>query len=197
MYSNRPNIILGFHGCDKSVAENVVLGKKELKFSDNVYDWLGHGIYFWENDYDRALEYAHEAQRRKPQSITNPSVLGAIITLGRCLDLTTQENIRILSHTYHNVIKPTMNNSNYPQLVNRQAGNAINGDLLLRDLDCYVIESLHKILKENSYPSYDSVKAAFWEGDELYRTAGFREKNHIQICIRNTQCILGYFLPRK
>ena len=34
------------------------------------------------------------------------------------------------------------------------------------------------------------------EGEEIYPTAGFFNKNHIQICIRNTDCILGYFLPK-
>jgi len=27
--------------------------------------------------------------------------------------------------------------------------------------------------------------------------AGFKEKNHIQICVRNRNCIKGYFLPRE
>lgn len=72
----------------------------------------------------------------------------------------------------------------------------INGDLLLRYLDCAVIKALHDFNKTMNFQEYDSVKAAFWEGEELYPSAGFREKNHIQICIRNPKCILGYFLPR-
>ena len=58
MYSKRPNIILGFHGCDQDVRDNVITGKGLLRKSSNDYDWLGNGIYFWENNYDRALEYA-------------------------------------------------------------------------------------------------------------------------------------------
>ena len=49
--------------------------------------------------------------------------------------------------------------------------------------------------KANTH-SYDSVKGVFWEGQELYPNAGFREKNHIQICVCNPNCIKGYFLPR-
>lgn len=41
------------------------------------------------------------------------------------------------------------------------------------------------------------MKGVFWEGVELYPDAGFREKNHIQICVRNPNCIKGFFLPRK
>ena len=72
----------------------------------------------------------------------------------------------------------------------------ITGDLLNRKLDCAVINAIHEFNAGHGIQEYDSVKAAFWEGEELYETAGFREKNHIQICVRNPQCIIGYFLPR-
>jgi hypothetical protein len=81
MYSTRPGLVLGFHGCDEQVARKVLTGEELLKSSANNYDWLGHGIYFY-------------------------------------------------------------------------------------------------------------------EGDELYPNAGFREKDHIQICVRNPNCIKGFFLPR-
>jgi hypothetical protein len=35
------------------------------------------------------------------------------------------------------------------------------------------------------------------EGDELYAGAGFLDKTHIQIAIRNPNMIKGFFLPRK
>ncbi len=69
-------------------------------------------------------------------------------------------------------------------------------DLLLRELDCAVIETLHQIRKNEGLPMFDSIRGVFWEGESLYPNAGFREKDHIQICIRNPNCIKGYFLPR-
>lgn len=77
---------------------------------------------------------------------------------------------------------------------NKIAGT--DNDLLLRELDCAVIETLHQFRKEKNYKEFDSVRGAFWEGRELYKNAGFREKDHLQICIRNPNCIKGYFLPR-
>jgi hypothetical protein len=56
MYSTRSGLILGFHGCDESVAKEVVAKGKILRESHNNYDWLGHGVYFWENSSERALE---------------------------------------------------------------------------------------------------------------------------------------------
>ena len=47
MYSIRPNLIIGFHGCEKEVAIKVINGEEDLKFSTNPYDWLGNGMYFW------------------------------------------------------------------------------------------------------------------------------------------------------
>lgn len=47
MYSTRSGLILGFHGCDSSLAQAVVAGNKDLRNSENNYDWLGHGVYFW------------------------------------------------------------------------------------------------------------------------------------------------------
>ena len=58
MYSTRSGLILGFHGCDLSIQENVINGQNELKFSDNTFDWLGHGIYFWEYSLEHAYKYA-------------------------------------------------------------------------------------------------------------------------------------------
>ncbi len=60
MYSKRTGLVIGFHGCDISVRDKVVCsGTESLKASDNEYDWLGGGVYFWENNYDRAYEFAH------------------------------------------------------------------------------------------------------------------------------------------
>ena len=68
-------------------------------------------------------------------------------------------------------------------------------DLLLKELDCRVIESLHKVRLDNGDRPFDSVRGAFMEGKEIYPNAGFKEKNHIQICIRNPNCIKGFFHP--
>lgn len=68
-----------------------------------------------------------------------------------------------------------------------------SSDLVLRNLDCAVIENVHR----NTKSKFDSVRGVFVEGDKLYQGAGFNRKNHIQICIRNPNCIKGYFIPRE
>lgn len=73
--------------------------------------------------------------------------------------------------------------------------NSVGHDLLARRLDCAVISFLHKSRESRGDTSFDSVRAAFVEGEPLYDNAGYSTKNHIQICVRNPACIQGYFRP--
>lgn len=193
LYSTRPSLVLGFHGCEKKVAEKVVSGNEKLKPSENAFDWLGHGIYFWENNPLRAQEYALNLQkypRKTRNPITEPAVVGAIIDLGHCLDLLESHSLAILKKAYDTLFAAAQHSGvNIPE----NKTDATSGDLLLRYLDCSVIQTVHYINKENNIKPYDSVRGAFWEGKELYPRAGFKEKNHIQICVVNPNCIKGYF----
>ena len=82
--------VLGFHGCDESVGERILAGHEYLAPSTNDYDWLGHGIYFWENNPERALQWAKFLARHSPKSrnrIAKPFIIGAIIDLGNSIVL--------------------------------------------------------------------------------------------------------------
>lgn len=196
MYSKKTSLLIGFHGCDKKVCDDVLNGK-ELKPSLNSYDWLGNGIYFWESDPARALEWAQQAAERTSSSIKEPAVLGAVLDLGNCLDLMNRQSIPVLQ-LGHEWLKKSYEKTGEPMPQNKDIKN--NNDLLLRYLDCAVIEKIHEVVKnspnESLFP-FDSVRGLFLEGNTVYEGSGFREKTHIQLCIRNPNCIKGYFLPRK
>jgi len=189
-----PTLVLGYHGCDRSFGESVLAGKAVLKASKNEWDWLGTGIYFWENSATRALDWAHEVKKhpeicRAP--IKKPFVLGAIIDLGNCLDLLEAESIRVVERAHHSLteifnasgVKPPENHGKSP-------------DRLVRKLDCAVINYVHDMQLEAGDEPFDSVRAAFIEGDPLYKNAGFHRRTHIQLCVRNESQVLAYFRPR-
>lgn len=186
MYQKLPNLVLGFHGCNQDVYNYVIRESGTLKASNNTYDWLGNGIYFWEQNYQRAFEWAYNRYKEKA------AVIGAVIDLGRCLNLTDNSSSEILRKGYE-LLSLTCQavNSNLPQ--NR--GRSKDGDLLLRDLDCAVIQQIHDYNKQTENPSFDSVRGIFVEGQSVYAGSGFMEKTHIQLCIRNPNCIKGYFSP--
>ena len=202
-----PQIVVGFHGCSQAVADKVLEQNEHLKSSKNDYDWLGHGIYFWEGDADRAKQWAEQCHPK------DPAVLGAFIKVGNCLDLLNIEHIKqvqkvhkILSQEYASVGEPLPSNQ------------AVRGDISYRrELDCKVITRLIQLNKQkiiqsrgldiddpqfNRYYQHDPrfidcIRGMFPEGDFLYEGAGFRAQNHIQLCVVNPNAIVGYFKPIK
>jgi hypothetical protein len=198
MYKSLPYFVLGFHGCDKDIAERVLAGKDNLKHSENDYDWLGHGIYFWESNPQRALQYAKHLKKNPhlcKSRIKNEAVIGAVIDLGNCLNLLEAESLQILKSSY-GFLRQFTENEGTPLPQNTKSFGE-EEDILIRRLDCAVVEMTHTLYADMGMKPFDAVRGVFWEGRELYPNAGFREKNHIQICIRNLNCIKGYFRPRK
>lgn len=177
--------MFGYHGCDAEVADKLIAGSP-FKPSSNSYDWLGHGIYFWEANPRRGLDYAKELMARKSgPKIRKPAVVGAVIELRLCLDLTTLAGIEQVRIAHAELMK-----------VFQKAGlepPKNNPDGLRRNLDCAVINYLHEIRANQGQPAIDCVKGVFIEGAPIYETAGFHEKTHIQICVRNPDCIKGVF----
>ena len=57
-------------------------------------------------------------------------------------------------------------------------------------------ETLHRTREEIGQPRYDTVTAFFENGDIAFPGAGFKEKTHLQIAVRNPAVILGYFRVR-
>ena len=79
---------------------------------------------------------------------------------------------------------------------------------LIRKLDCATLEFMHDtILKErnadiardgfSNRSVFDTVRGVFIEGGPVYKGAGIFEKSHIQVCVRNINCIKGFFIPRE
>lgn len=193
MYSTRSNLILGFHGCEKSEQEKLLSDSAYIRSSKEDYDWLGHGMYFWENNPMRGQLWAE--QKMKSGTLKDPAVIGAVIDLGRCFDLLESKNIEFLKSCF-TLFKADSEKLDNPIPLNLDHPLSGGNDKVLRYLDCAVIEYTHSFLNIKNEIPYDSVRAAFIEGDPIYPGAGFNDKTHIQICIINPDCIKGFFLPR-
>jgi hypothetical protein len=192
MYSTLPHFVLGFHGCDQSIADAIISRQENhLIASKNKWDWLGHGIYFWEQNPHRALEWAHylkdnpKKMSNSKQQIKTPGIIGAIIDLGKCLNLLNGKSIDLVEGTYKQL-----------EIIFDIAGATLPKNTKdARNLDCAVINAVHMFMKESNEKPYDTVRGMFPEGEALYENAGFQKQNHIQICVVNPNCIKGYFHP--
>jgi len=187
MHRLNTSFILAYHGCDDAIARDLLNGKP-FKSSQNDYDWLGHGIYFWEANPKRGLDWAMENARRTDSRIKHPAVVGAIIDLRFCLDLTTSTGIQQITEAHASLLalyetagKPR---SEMPKNDRRKK---------LHNLDCAVVNALHDMRKTRTLTPIDTVKGAFLEGEDVYESSAFNTKTHIQICVRNADCIRGVF----
>lgn len=181
--------IIGYHSCDREVGLRLINGADELKASTNIWDWLGEGIYFWEDDPARALQYALEnasgKQKNKIAAIT-PFVVGAVIDLGKCLNLVEVESLIILAEA-HTGLSELMEIVDVPMPINIDKNRA---------LDCAVLNYVHQSNEQQGVDPYDSVRCAFPEGEAAFPGSMITERLHIQLCIRNPEMIKGYFLPK-
>ena len=204
MYATNPGLIIGFHGCDMVRQQELLAHNAPMPVSDNDYEWLGHGMYFWENNYDRAMQWAEKKYAKDPAK--EPAVIGAVIDLGYCCDLLDKRFITTVQ-TYYTLMKAEYEEDGRDLPVNENLTKDPNKDKLLRKLDCSVLEFMHsqvlqeaqKEVKDQGYSRYklfDSVRGVFTEGDFAFPGAGFYEKSHLQICVRNPNSIKGFFLKR-
>jgi hypothetical protein len=184
-------IVLGYHGCNTPEAADfgrlLLDGKTKInnwRPSANDYDWLGQGIYFWEHSPERAQEWAGP----------NGVVIGAIIQLGSCLDLTDLKYTSLLRSAYQNVA----------ELFEKQGRELPkNGgrDLKLRKLDCLIINHFVSVMGDKEVGGgetvfqYQTIRCPFEEGEEVFPGSMLKMQTHIQIAVRDPDCIVGVFRP--
>lgn len=177
-----PNLLLGYHGCDAAIGEALLAGEP-FQPSENEYDWLGPGVYFWESNPARALSFAEEQKQRN--RLKEPFVVGAVLSLGRCVDTLNENCLSAIVDAY-DFLRETL----------AETGEALPAnsgpELWRRNLDCAVLNVLHQFAEDQGQP-IDSIRALYHEGGALYQNSGFYKKSHVQIAICNSECIKGVF----
>jgi len=169
-------IVLGYHGCEAAFAEALIRGEvrvEDWQPSRNPYDWLGHGIYFWEFAPHRARSWGSKG-----------GVVGAVIQLGLCLDLTDVNHTNLLRVEYKLVRRARREQG---ELMPRNKGKR-------RDLDSLIINAFVKDAERKGL-RFQTVRCAFLEGRPAFPGSGIRRESHIQIAVRDRAAILGVFRP--
>jgi len=179
--------VIAYHGCDAATAEHLLRGEP-FKKSQNDYDWLGEGIYFWEYGADRALKFAQDQQRRK--KVQTPAIVGALIQLGRCFDLMDTRFTDELPLAFDMLKKL---HETQQRALPENAGQT--PDKLLRHRDCALLNFYLSWLVENRGDLYDTVRCGFVEGPPAFEGSGIRHRSHVQIAVRNPACVVGIFRP--
>jgi hypothetical protein len=177
--------VVAFHGTRRAAATRLVNGES-FGASTNDDDWLGHGIYFWEYAPQQAWWWA---QRRHGD---DGAVVGALVRLGRCVDLLDPSNARLLTEA-HDDLDRTLRAAG--QRLPKNANNH-------KYLDCAVFNWLHRLLDEGGRGA-ESCRAVFvplqtGKGmPRLWMRSGVFEGAHVQLCVREPSNILAVWSVRR
>ena len=168
-----PRTVVGYHGCTLLVAE-AILAEGRFRSSENRYDWLGMGVYFWEYAPYRALEWARFIGL---QTGNPPAVLVATLRLGNCVNLMDVEHHDDLI-AVHGALTTFFGADKLPQN-NEQGGHFL--DRLVLDTFCDNAEARGNRI--------DAVRGTFPEGEPIYPNSKILSLAHTQIAVRNPDCI--------
>jgi hypothetical protein len=191
--------VVGYHGTGLSTALRIVNRLEDFRWSRRNFDWLGHGIYFWEHAPRQARDWA-ELRRKQFRRKKKPTaeevrkaeepiaVVASMIRLGFCFDLLEPDNVDYLLGIFERY-RRAMQLAGEPLPENNRK---------YRKLDCAVFEYAYKVISaESAHPAVDSSRGVYvpaggdrrvWDSSWVSRGA------HIQLCVRNPACILGTWL---
>jgi hypothetical protein len=185
--------VIGYHGCEKAEGESAISQNSPLRKSDQKHDWLGGGTYFWEADFQRATEWADYKANHGLCKV--PFVVGAIIDLGNCLDLTLRSNLDLLARAYSD-FSAAYKAASLPMPENKDSPKIKTQNRVIRTLDCAILNYVHTANENAGLEPFDTVRGVFVEGDPVYPGSEIYRKTHIQIAVRNPSCIKAVFLPQ-
>jgi hypothetical protein len=171
-------LVRGFHGTSQDLARSILaIG---FHVSRNDYDWLGDGIYFFQDAPQRAWEWAEERFGH------SAAVLAADILLEDCMDLLDRLWFHVLSDSYDAFLAHLKEAGREPPVQTRGAHR----------LDRAVINYVVGILAEQGV-RVRSVRAAFAEGSPVYPKSALFDKAHIQIAVRDPALIRNVSMEAK
>ncbi|KAA0590364.1 hypothetical protein J2848_006482 [Azospirillum lipoferum] len=178
--------VLGYHGCRRTVGEDILAGKvPHLLDSRNKWDWLGSGVYFWEADPRRGYEWALD--RYGPGEAF---VIGAVIHLGYCLDLMSRGPLDLLKPACGSLVR-ICEMAGKPLPENRRTTRGPS-----HALDCAVINALHDYRATNqpeALQPFNTVRGLYQEEPPVFENSMIMSKTHVQICVRTPdESIKGY-----
>ena len=164
-------VIRGYHGT--SATQAAVIVRDGFLASDNDYDCLGNGVYFFEDGLAPARAWAKRAHP------SEPAVVQADIHLEDCMDLKDRLGwVPLLAQAHGEVLR-----------VNREQGRPLPRQTSdTHRLDRAVIEFTVAILEREGM-RIRAVRGVFAEGAPAFPGSFLSEGSHVQVAVRDTHLI--------
>lgn len=161
-------LVQAYHGTTQQKAATIIKTRR-IPPSTGSGNWLGDGVYFWENSAFRAMQWAHA--RYKDEA----AVVSAELRPGRCLNMFDPEWVPALTRVYHELRDEERAGG---AALPRNQGRHHNLDRAVVNRLC---ERWYKV---------DTVRAPFREGTRLFPSSMFQGLTHIQLAVRTEATIV-------
>jgi hypothetical protein len=164
-------VIRGHHGTSATQAAAIV--RDGFLLSDNDYDCLGNGVYFFEDGLTQARAWATRAHPDEP------AVVQADIRLEDCMDLKDSLGwVALLAEAHEEVLR-----------VSREQGLPVPRQTSgTHRLDRAVIELMVSILEREGI-RIRVVRGVFAEGAPAFPGSFLSEGSHVQVAVRDADLI--------
>ena len=157
---------IGYHGTRISAAQAIL--DEGFRISENQYDWLGDGVYFFQDAPQQAWDWALERYG------DDAAVVGARIRTAECVNLLDTGWNSFMANVYNSYL--SFLNRLGDQVPEQSGGN--------HRLDREVINYAVGVLEDSGY-NVACIRAAFAEGRPVYPNSAILDLTHVQIAVRH------------
>ena len=183
-------IQFGYHVTTKISASALAADPTKFWPSQNEYDWLGKGVYFWAVNPSMCAIWAQHVSASHDSSKFNKedySVLKVKLSYSNILDLTDARKIRLLQSATRSLLRnnrefggsriiPKNSYINYEGIADANKSDR-------RNFDCFAINDFIEEQRRGGV-NYDCVFGAFEVGPRNPPELSFRRFTNLQICMR-------------
>ncbi len=170
--------VYAYHGTSQTKAASIL--QNGFLASDNDYDWLGTGIYFFQDAPMRAKQWATE------QHPNEPAVICARIHLDNCVDLFDVKWFPILKNIY-NLFREQYLDTNKPLPKQNPSHSKAHR------LDCAFFNYASQFLSRQGQ-IVTSTRAVFVEGECIFPDSAIFDLAHVQIAVKDPAVIRESYL---
>jgi hypothetical protein len=167
-----PREAIGFHGTSLDAVAHLLA--RDIRPSDQYFEWLGTGFYLWQDSPWRARQWA-EARYGDAAA-----VVVARVDLDGCLDLLNPRwQAELRDADFEFVLHCIAQEQQIP--INTDRGNHAR--------DAATINWYCDRASEAGHP-VRSVRAIFEEGEPIFEAPRIRSKSHVQVAVRDLTAIV-------
>lgn len=156
---------IGYHGTTKELAEKII-NDREFKVSNQDEDWLGPGVYFFEDDYHQAKNFGKKARKYSEWAVVKSKIKADAV-----FDLIQSEDFIFFDKTFKLIV------SRYEKINKNKIRNKVTNKVVFNMI--------------YEHRPYDLVRGVFTvpKGKNIKISGTKYSHSQIQLCVRNLECI--------